>query len=420
MVIQSKTLLQKSLAFIICGFAGLFLVYEFILQVSPSVMTHELMRSFGINALTLGSAMAMYYYSYAPMQLFSGLSFDKFGARKTLTVAIFACALGTSLLAGAHTVFVAGLGRLFTGLGSSCAFIGLLFLGERWFHPKHFYLVAGATEFLGCFGAISAQIPVAASVHHFGWRPTMYVLAWFGFVLTIAVWLVVRERNKTQQAPCLPEQLSVIDSLKHVLKHPQSWAIGLYALCVFAPITIFAALWGVPFLVSAYHISTPLAGTACAMIWLGMGIGSPIAGWISERIHSRKWLLGSSAALGVVVLLIILYVPNTPLSMMFGLLFLFGVATSGQALSFNLINDNMPSKVIGTAMGFNNMLIVCSGAIFQPLVGFLLGQTWNGKMAQGAPVYSLHDFKSALVVLPIFYALAFLLNQFWIKETLQR
>jgi len=413
-----KRAFGKSLGFIVCGFAGLFLVYEFILQVSPSVMTHGLMQSFGINALTLGSAMAMYYYSYAPMQLFSGLSFDYFGARKTLTLAIFTCAIGTLFIAFSHNIYFAGLGRFLTGLGSSCAFIGVLFLGERWFHPKHFYLVAGITELLGCLGAISGQTVVASAVHHFSWRPTLYALAIFGFILIFAVWFIVHEKeNKNKHHQCLPDQLSLKDSLKFVLHNKQSWAVGLYALCVFAPITIFAALWGVPFLVARYGISTPLAGTACAMIWLGMGLGSPIAGWISERINSRCKPLGFCAIMGIIVVIVILYVPHIPLSAMFVLLFIFGVSVSGQSLSFNLVNDNMPSQVIGTAMGFNNLLIVISGAIFQPFVGYLLSIVWHGKMHNGAPLYSLHNYQVALAILPLFFVLGYLINRFAIKET---
>lgn len=410
--------INKILPFIICGFAGLFLVYEFTLQVSPSVMTQGLMSSFHIDALTLGSTMAMYYYAYTPMQLFSGLSFDHFGARKTLTVAIFACAIGTLFLASSHNIYFAGLGRFLTGLGSSCAFVGVLFLGERWFHPRHFYLVAGITELLGCLGAIGGQIPISHAVEHFGWRNTLYCLAIFGFTLAIFVWLIIREKISKTEHHCLPEQLKVSEGLKHVLKNSQSWAVGLYAFCVFAPITTFAALWGVPFLVAKYAISTPLAGSMCAMIWLGMGIGSPIAGWISEKLFSRRKPLGFCAILGILVIGISVYIPNVPISWMFVLLFLFGVATSGQSLSFNVINDNMPSKVIGTAMGFNNMLIVMSGAIFQPIVGSILSHLWNGQMLHGAPVYTLENYQYAFILLPIFYFSGYLINKFWIKETL--
>lgn len=414
-----KNAFNHLVPFIICGFAGIFLVYEFILQVSPSVMTQGLMQSFGINAMTLGSAMAMYYYSYAPMQLFSGLSFDHFGAKKTLTIAILACGFGTMMIAWSHSIYIAGLGRFLTGLGSSCAFIGVLFLGERWFHPKYFFLVAGITELLGCLGAISGQIPVASAVHHFGWRNTLWFLAFFGFILAAFVWFIVHEgkNDKPTEHATLPKQLGVKDSLKYVLKNTQSWAVGLYAFCVFAPITMFAALWGVPFLVEKYNISTPLAGSACAMIWLGMGIGSPIAGWVSELLFSRKIPLGFCAIIGVIITFIIIYTPGIPLDLMFVLLFIFGVATSGQSLSFNVINDNMPSNVIGTAMGFNNMLIVFSGALLQPLIGTIISYLWNGQMQNGVPHYTLANYQYAFVLIPLFYFLGFLINQFWLKET---
>lgn len=417
MVLQNT--FKKTLPFIICSFAGLFLVYEFILQVSPSVMTQGLMSSFKIDALTLSWAMGIYYWGYAPMQIFSGLSFDHFGARKTLTVAIVACAIGTLLITTSHNIYFAALGRFFTGLGSSCAFVGVLFLGERWFHPRHFYLVAGITELLGCMGAIGGQIPVAHAVEFFGWRSTLFCLAWGGFILALFVWLIIRERApKHEPHYCLPEQLKVLEGLKYVLGNSQNWATGLYAFCVFAPITIFAALWGVPFLVAKYGISTPIAGSMCAMIWLGMGLGSPLAGWVSEKLFSRRKPLGWCALLGVVVALCMLYVPNIPLSVMTFLLFMFGVATSGQSLSFNVINDLMPSKVIGTAMGFNNLLVVITGALFQPIVGFILRTLWNGQMAADAPVYTLANYQVALILLPVFYALGFLINQFWLKETL--
>lgn len=412
-----KNVINKSLGFIVCGFAGLFLIYEFILQVSPSVMTQGLMESFSINALTLSSAMAMYYYSYAPMQLFSGLSFDYYGARKTLTIATLACAIGTLLIASASSIELAGLGRFLTGAGSSCAFIGVLFLGERWFHPKYFYLVAGITELLGCLGAISGQTVIALAVHTFDWRPTLYALGAFGFILLIAIWLVVREKEAPEEHHCLPEQLSLKQSLRFVLHNKQAWAIALYALFVFAPITIFAALWGVPFLVKLYGISTPLAGVACAMIWLGMGIGSPIVGWFSEKTFSRKKPLAFCSALGIVISIIILYVPHISLSVMFGLLFTFGACVSGQALSFNLVNDNMPSKVIGTAMGFNNLFVVVSGAIFQPVTGFILSHVWHGEMQDGAPLYSLANYQTAFILIPIFFLISFLINHFAIKET---
>ena len=43
----------------VCILAGCFYLYEFILQVAPAVMTHELMRDLSVDAVGLGSIAAL-------------------------------------------------------------------------------------------------------------------------------------------------------------------------------------------------------------------------------------------------------------------------------------------------------------------------------------------------------------------------
>ena len=66
------------LAAIICILASCFYMYEFILQVSPEVMTNQLINDFGLNAITLGTMASFYYYSYTPKQLPAGFLYDRF------------------------------------------------------------------------------------------------------------------------------------------------------------------------------------------------------------------------------------------------------------------------------------------------------------------------------------------------------
>ena len=58
---------QLLLASVICILAAMFYMYEYTLQVSPAVMTNELMRDLRLNAASLGAMAAFYYYSYTPM-----------------------------------------------------------------------------------------------------------------------------------------------------------------------------------------------------------------------------------------------------------------------------------------------------------------------------------------------------------------
>src|SRR5581483_7062273 len=77
-------------------------------------------------------------------------------------------------------------------------------------------------------------------------------------------------------------------SLIEVCRHPYTWITGAYAFSIWTPIAVFAALWGVAFLQVKYHISVIMASSLCSMIWLGIGVGSPLLGWVSDRFASRK------------------------------------------------------------------------------------------------------------------------------------
>ncbi len=157
--------------------------------------------------------------------------------------------------------------------------------------------------------------------------------------------------------------------VKILMHSTQSWWIALYAFCGWAPVATFASLWGVPFIMQAYGISSTLAATTCAMIWIGLMVGSPLFGWYSSRVGKRLPILRYCALLGLIVSLLIIYFPGMPLGVMMVLLFGFGVAVAGHILTFALAKETHSPQVTATVIGFNNMAVVAGGAIFQPFGG---------------------------------------------------
>ena len=89
---------QKTKAFTIFFLASLFYLYEYILQVAPSVMALPMMTTFHVTASGFGIISAFYFYAYAPMQFPAGLMFDRFGPRRLMTGALILCALGSFFL----------------------------------------------------------------------------------------------------------------------------------------------------------------------------------------------------------------------------------------------------------------------------------------------------------------------------------
>ena len=398
--------------------ASLFLFYEMALQVSPSGMTAQLMRDLHISAAGLGVLSGTYFYSYAVMQIPAGLLFDRFGSRTLITASLIICVLGAVFFCITGNVYIAAFGRFLMGAGSAFAFIGVLVVAMHWFPARYFAFLVGMAQMLAAVGAMSGEAPFAAMANTMGWRSAFHWIALAGVVLAFLVWAVVRSHpsEATSTTPKESNGQSVWKSLGYVLRSSQTWWIAIYAFSGWAPVTAFAELWGVPYLEAQYGISNTLAATACAMIWVGLAVASPLLGWFSDKLGRRLILLNFCAALGVAATIVMLYA-SIPFWMMWVLLFLFGIAASGQILSFAVVRDNNRESVRATAIGFNNMAVVIGGALFQPLVGWLLQLHWSGSSHLGVPVYAADNFRLALSVIPLCFFIGLIMSRFLIRET---
>ena len=98
-------------------------------------------------------------------------------------------------------------------------------------------------------------------------------------------------------------------------------------------------------------------------------------------------------------------------------LFVFGLGSGAQSVSFAVVKDNNPPNLVGTASGFNNLSVLVGGAIFQPLVGIFLHRSETLHWINNAPVYSLKAYQWALMVMPVSYLISLLIVQFLMKES---
>lgn len=405
------------LACFICGLASLFYLYEFSLQVSPSVMAQELMRAFNTDAVGVGLISSIFYLSYTPVQIFGGVSYDYFGPRKVMSIAIFVCALGALVFAFANTMHMALLGRLLMGAGSACSFTGALLLISRWFPLNYFAFVSALLQSMSSVGAVVGQIPLAYMVVHLGWEHSILSFSLVGFGLCILFAVFLRDYAPGQQHLKTQPKSKPLQGLTEVLSNSQTWYLAIYGFCSWAPMIVFAALWGVSYLSAAYNLSTQVASEGLAMVWLGLGVGSPLLGWLSDKFLRRCTLLTAVKVIGLIACCILLYMPNLSYNLALVMLFFIGAAASGQALSFAVVNDINKRVHVGTAMGFNNMALVIGGLVLQPLASWLIHFFWNGAMSQGVPYYSLADYKKAMIIMPITYLVGILMSTKFIKET---
>ena len=396
--------------------AALFLCYEMALQAATGVMTHDLMKDFSANAHSIGLTHAGYFLSYTAMQIPAGILFDKYSTRTLIIYGIISCALGSLIFATTDSIPIAVLARFIEGAGSAFAFIGTLVVAAKWFNQKWFSLLVGIAQALAAIGAMSAGAPLAIAVNTYGWRQTLIALAIVGFSLVPAIWITLRQSPNiiTNQ-----KNSPINKALLTICKNKQLLLIALYSFCSWGPITIFAELWGESFLAAKFNISIPYAAGMVAMIWLGLTLFSPILGWLSETLENRKSLAFLTALIGAVSTAFLIYKPIPEIAGWL-LLILFGVAASGQILSFAMIRDIQPKNILATSIGFINMALVAGGAILSPIVSALIHKNWQGNIINGTPHYQLNNYQDALWIVPVCYLIAALLMQIAITETYKK
>jgi MFS family permease len=313
-------------------------------------------------------------------------------------------------------IVTASIARFLMGASGAFSFICALYIIIRWFPTWHFALFAGIAQMLACISAFLSQTSLPWLISNFNWRYSMIILSFAGLALTVLIWLLIRDHPKEFIVP-KTKTTNMLVSLNPILRNPQIWYIMLYAFAIWAPISAFSALWGVPFIKTNCHIHNFEAAKIVSYSWIGIAIGSPIIGWVSDKIQRRCLPLAIAALIGCVAILCVIFIPHLSIWSLKLLIFCFGLSAAGQTLIFAVVKDIIPTNIAGTANGLTNMAVVLGGALFQPVIGELLDINWQGMLEHGVRTYDLHSYHIAFIALPICYLLAFVTSAFFIRET---
>lgn len=377
-----------------------FLFYKYILQLFPSVMVTPLMQTFHLHGVGLGNLVATYFYSFFLAQLVSGYLLDRYSPRVVTTLAMVVCALGTLAFAHAHSLLVAELSRALIGVGVAFATVSYLKQIAVWFPPHRIALAGGLLASAVGVGALIGQAPLAHCVAALGWRTTLTICGLLGFVIA-AVYVVL-----VQDKPCdqRDHESSVMNlsHIKQVLKNKRNWLLACYSGFAFSPLAVFGGLWGNPFLQQTFHLNNMQAAKLITLAFVGLGVGAPLLGYWADRWNRRMEVMIAATALSGVSLLMVLLLPGSASVMLAVSLFTFGFGTGGFMLGFAVAKTLNPIMMAATVIAMINTGDALFGAITEPLIGAMLDHLSQGRMVNGVPVFTAHQYHQALSILPVY------------------
>ena len=388
-------------------FCSLFFFYAFVLRVAPAVMVEELMRDFQVGGAVLGSLSAIYFYAYAGIQIPVGVMLDRYGVRLTASIAAVVCAGGTLLFAMATDLNGAYIGRAMIGAGAAFSFVGAMFVAGHWF-PARFSVLTGISQALGVAGGIAGQAPLGLAVEAYGWRTSTIFIAAAGLVL--AAGLALTLRDKPRGASDDDDRPSLLKGLVFTMGRSRTWIAAGVGGSMTAAMLSFAGLWGVPFLITIRGLEKPEAAGILSIMFVGWAIGAPALGWLSDRFGRRKPLIVACSSLAAISMLGIVVFPTAPLWWLAVMLFLQGFGSSSIVLCFAVARQGCPAWAAGATIGIVNTFVVGSGAVLQPVMGWLLDLNWDGVMVDGARIYSESAYAVVMPILPATCALGLALS----------
>lgn len=374
----------KGYAWIVVALSSFLLIDKYIMNVSPSLIANDLMSSFSINATEMSAMVSLFLWAVVFCQFFvAGPIVDRLGFRKVSFFSLVLSAIGLLLFvlsADIHSFALGCISRLMIGIGASFATVGYIKAAAVWFSPRKFAFVCSFLMTAAMTGALLGQVPLAYLIELTGsWHRALISYACFSVVMALLYLALVRDYNP--HAPDVNKtsaDAGTLAGIKRVLLNKNNWYLTLYTGLTFTTIDVFGGIWGNNYFRELYEITSKDASFIVSMMFLGLAIGSPVIGKLSERFDNRIGIMIIFHIIATISLAGVLQFKLTP---MFSgiLLFTFGFCLGVYMLAFAIGNRINPIVVAATVAALINTGEPLLGALFDPLIGHMLDMTWTGQ-----------------------------------------
>jgi MFS family permease len=375
-------------------------------RLSTAVISGDLMEAFDTTGVQLGTLHAAFFFVYAVMQVPTGILVDRFGPRRTATAGAAVMNVGAVWFALADTYVSAFGGRFLIGLGGSVIFVSILRFCANWYRVDEFGTMNGLSFGISGVGGILATTPFAVVVDLAGWRRTVLALGAVGLAVSVLTFLLVRDsaaRAGFEPIENVPEQprlslAEVRDFTVRILSDRWTWVVAVLLYCTGGVNLTLFGLWGIPYVVQVYDVSVTFASMLTLLGGVGIMIGPPIFGRISDVTGSYTEYIVAGTVVYTIALGVIALTGDPPLIVVAAAFFATGSLFGAVVLTYPMIRDRYDDRASGIAVGTINGASFFGAATFPTLMGWALDVYWNGDLFGGVRVYTVTGYRVAFAI----------------------
>jgi MFS family permease len=362
----------------------------------------EASERFGASASQLATFVVLQLLVYAALQIPVGLLLDRFGSRRLIVTGAVLMAAGQLVLALSTSVGLAVTGRVLVGAGDAMTFLSVLRMVPAWFPARRVPVVTQLTAIVGQLGQVLSAVPLVALIGGPGWTPAFAGVAATGLVVAALAATVLADSPDARVLAS--EGIGMRQAwrdLVTVWRHPGT-RLGLWShFATQFSGTVFALLWGYPFLVSGEGVDRTTASALLTVFVLtGMATGPYLGVLVHRHPLRRSWLVLAIVAASASAWTVVLAWPGpAPLWLLTALVLVLAAGGPGSMIGFDFARSFNPPNRLGTATGLVNVGGFTASLLTILAVGVILDVRGGGT----AGGYTLDDFRAALSVQLLFW-----------------
>jgi len=334
-----------------------------------------------------GALMSAYFVGYMLGQIPWGMLADSRGSRPTITLSVLGVSASTILFGLSPTVGFAMASRFLSGLLGAGIFVPSVRLVSAWFNSEERGTALGVLNIGGSVGLVAAAWAVPLLSLDAGWRPTIRSAGALGLASGVAVWILLRDRDNTNDRRLNLSNLPFRDRNFWLLALTQFIRLGSYYTYI---------AWLPLVLKEEYGLSIVATSSALSLFNVAGMLSNPLGGAVSDRFGKRNVLMASFAFLGLDVLLFARR--PTGLWIYLAVLGLGWFINFVRSPSFTIIPDVFGTEAAGSISGVHNTFASLGALVLPYTLGFIKDYTLSYRlgwltvslfMFMGAGLYSL-------------------------------
>jgi len=372
---------------------------------------------------SIGFLSSVYFWTYAVMQIPSGLLSDHLGPRKATTIFLSIAAIGSFITFFGTDFTVMVFGKILIAAGMAVVYIPLMKIISVWYKKDDFPQLTGIVIAVGNVGAIAASAPLAMMADALGWRGVFLLLGIVTFLLAMLCYTFVADHPHKKGYPALEEIenaekgtpiTDVTDSKLPMLKGlmmvasggRKFWAMAIAYFLVYGSIMVFQGTWANTYFREVYDFG---ASAAWLITVLGAGkiLSTALIGVMNGRgiIKSKRtaMLWGSfmfAATWGVLWM----FAGNMGYYWFWMVMcFIFGFTAGFMTLSYTQVKEWYPTAISGTSVSAMNLFLFLGASVFTTISSPIIGTTYT--LENFSLVWALMFTAAVLAFLMVFLSI---------------